>query len=686
MMITPMIPCCSCCTTATATTRGCTSDTHHKSHFHHHRHQSVFIQNTNKSDFNEELMKNENSQIDQIFSIFFALAKKGRRRNNKRKDLRDTKMPSTTTTFFFSFARSLLPLSYSRRRLRREASMGSPSLSFVSSEKNTSYASFSSSSSSGAATRGRRKSRFRVTTTAVTNTNNNNNNDREGEEEEEEEGEEATTITTTTTTTTPSPFIIKKIERKQRGACYGCGVKIQTVSPSAVGFVSELDYETKKKNKQLDLLLCLRCSNLSNGQMINAVVGQGGQKIETGLITPEELRETLKDIRGKKALVVKIVDLTDFHGSFLPKIRDLVGSNPILLVVTKCDVIGKGFAMENNESLIEYVIEECAKKKLTLAGDPIFVAARKPGSSRSNSSVGNDTTAPGTRGIRGEDLNGMRAAVLTTIRERRGRDVYVVGSANVGKSTFVREFTKVLRTEMGNYFAPSKRLPTASSMPGTTLGVIPIKAFEDKKSLYDTPGVFLHHRVNSLLNGEQMKSLKLGGDLKVYRAPVSQQDGSSSTSNVNSSNNNSEKLKNVSFDWNGLVRLDILDAPETDDLNTVNVSFYGPKKMRIFKSTIDDMQKHADGGDKTCLFDESAPTREFYQSLPSLRVSREVEISLDDYKGKDLSISGLGGWIRVVRERNHTKYTNSPGAKGSITVRVWSLPGVEVFVRDVMPI
>ena len=246
--------------------------------------------------------------------------------------------------------------------------MGSPSLSFVSSEKNTSYASSSSSSSSGAATRGRRKSRFRVTTTAVTNTNNNNNNDREeGEEEEEEEGEEATTITTTTTTTTPSPFIIKKIERKQRGACYGCGVKIQTVSPSAVGFVSELDYETKKKNKQLDLLLCLRCSNLSNGQMINAVVGQGGQKIETGLITPEELRETLKDIRGKKALVVKIVDLTDFHGSFLPKIRDLVGSNPILLVVTKCDVIGKGFAMENNESLIEYVIEECAKKKLTLA-------------------------------------------------------------------------------------------------------------------------------------------------------------------------------------------------------------------------------------------------------------------------------------------------------------------------------
>ena len=206
--------------------------------------------------------------------------------------------------------------------------------------------------------------------------------------------------------------------------------------------------------------------------MINAVVGQGGQKIESGLITPEELRETLRGIRAKKALVVKIVDLTDFHGSFLPKIRDLVGSNPILLVVTKCDVVGKGFKMENNERLIEYVINECAKKKLTLAGDPIFVAARKPGSSRSDSNNGGGgvdvDNSMRNMGKGREDLNGMRAAVLTTIRERRGRDVYVVGSANVGKSTFVREFTKVLRTEMGNYFAPSKWLPTASSMPGTT--------------------------------------------------------------------------------------------------------------------------------------------------------------------------------------------------------------------------
>ena len=52
--------------------------------------------------------------------------------------------------------------------------------------------------------------------------------------------------------------------------------------------------------------------------------------------------------------------------------------------------------------------------------------------------------------------------------QRKGRDVYVLGSANVGKSTFIRAALKAMR-EQGNFFVPGKRLPTASAMPGTTL-------------------------------------------------------------------------------------------------------------------------------------------------------------------------------------------------------------------------
>ena len=59
----------------------------------------------------------------------------------------------------------------------------------------------------------------------------------------------------------------------------------------------------------------------------------------------------------------------------------------------------------------------------------------------------------------------MRDAVLQMMRERKGRDVYVLGAANVGKSTFIRAAMDELRSA-GNYFAPSKRLPVASAMPG----------------------------------------------------------------------------------------------------------------------------------------------------------------------------------------------------------------------------
>lgn len=60
---------------------------------------------------------------------------------------------------------------------------------------------------------------------------------------------------------------------------------------------------------------------------------------------------------------------------------------------------------------------------------------------------------------------GMKEAVGAMFTERKGRDVYVLGSANVGKSTFIRAALKAMR-EQGNFFVPGKRLPTASAMPG----------------------------------------------------------------------------------------------------------------------------------------------------------------------------------------------------------------------------
>lgn len=55
----------------------------------------------------------------------------------------------------------------------------------------------------------------------------------------------------------------------------------------------------------------------------------------------------------------------------------------------------------------------------------------------------------------------------------------------------------------------ARHMPTASAMPGTTLGVIPIPAFGPRaKQLFDTAGVLIHHRLNALLDEDELKEVR----------------------------------------------------------------------------------------------------------------------------------------------------------------------------------
>jgi hypothetical protein len=59
-----------------------------------------------------------------------------------------------------------------------------------------------------------------------------------------------------------------------------------------------------------------------------------------GVVTPlkipyEEVKEHLKLIANQSCLVVKIVDIFDFSGSFINDFRGITGNNPIMLVGNK---------------------------------------------------------------------------------------------------------------------------------------------------------------------------------------------------------------------------------------------------------------------------------------------------------------------------------------------------------------
>ena len=81
-----------------------------------------------------------------------------------------------------------------------------------------------------------------------------------------------------------------------------------------------------------------RCQELSNGALVEGVADErrhARPDPARPLASPAALRAALATVADKRALAVLLVDLTDVAGSFLSRVRDLVGRNPVLLLGTK---------------------------------------------------------------------------------------------------------------------------------------------------------------------------------------------------------------------------------------------------------------------------------------------------------------------------------------------------------------
>ncbi len=79
---------------------------------------------------------------------------------------------------------------------------------------------------------------------------------------------------------------------------------------------------------------------------------------------------------------------------------------------------------------------------------------------------------------------------------RQGRDVYVVGCTNVGKSTFINRLIKQVTGEAD--------IITTSHFPGTTLDMIEIP-LDDGQAMYDTPGIINHHQMAHYVDSRDFK-------------------------------------------------------------------------------------------------------------------------------------------------------------------------------------
>ena len=156
----------------------------------------------------------------------------------------------------------------------------------------------------------------------------------------------------------------------------------------------------------------------------------------------EDFLNLLNELSDRKGIIVNVVDIFDFEGSFINALKRIVGNKKIILAANKLDLLPK----QINKRRVKDWLKKTARKYGLDADDVILISA------------------PKGWGI--DDL-------LTSIDQNRNKqDVYIVGTTNVGKSTLIN---KLIEQSVGE-----KDVVTTSRFPGTTLDLIDIPLDEKR--------------------------------------------------------------------------------------------------------------------------------------------------------------------------------------------------------------
>lgn len=239
--------------------------------------------------------------------------------------------------------------------------------------------------------------------------------------------------------------------------CSGCGIALQTEDKQALGYIPAA---ALRRNP----VVCQRCYRMKHYN-------------EASAATPDQdqFLRMLHGISETDSLVVHIVDIFDFEGSLISGLQRFVGNNPILLAVNKVDLLPQSI----NLNRIRNWVQHRAKQEGLRSVGVVLISAKK--------------------GI------GVAELAEEMERHRRGRNVYIVGAANVGKSSLVNRLI--------SDFSDLDAEVTVSAYPGTTLDLIRIP-LDDGADLIDTPGILYSYRMTERVPKENLDQIVPNRPLK----------------------------------------------------------------------------------------------------------------------------------------------------------------------------
>ncbi len=344
----------------------------------------------------------------------------------------------------------------------------------------------------------------------------------------------------------------------QDAYCSGCGSKIQSSDKTKPGYISEELINEKSPEE----LICQRCFRIKNYSETFPYE-----------VSNQQFLEVIDKIRNEDALIVKIVDIFDFSGSFVPAMKLLTEKKDFILVGNKVDLLPKNVKHKKILSWLKIMLKNQGFDVL----DSVLVSAKY-----------------------GDNFDELMRLIY---KYKGNRNVYIVGSTNVGKSKIINQILK-------RYLGAASNIVTESLSPQTTLGLIGFNLI-DGSMIYDTPGVVNKHQYMHYLSRSSYKMTYPQKEVKPLVFQLNEEQ---------------------TLFFGGLARMDIISGETCDVINIVT---YFSNRLNIHRTKTDKANKLY----KEKLYSLLSPPVSKEEELPKW-VFHEFRIR--DNQKYDIVFSGLG--------------------------------------------
>ena len=237
--------------------------------------------------------------------------------------------------------------------------------------------------------------------------------------------------------------------------CSGCGAHLQCHDSKFPGFLPVELFASAKSDNDLRELRCQRCYIMKKYDVALKVT-----------VSPEDYPKTITHLKEKRAIIILIVDLTDFPGSVWPDILTELGPNKrILLVGNKIDLLpadSNQYLKRIEQSMVKTFKEKCSKycEEHTIDMNP---GVKTP-------EIVSSILISARTGFNVEVLIDKIYSFWNQNWKEVGGDIYLIGTTNVGKSSL---FNILVDSDLCKISAQDRiNKAMISTVPGTTLNLL----------------------------------------------------------------------------------------------------------------------------------------------------------------------------------------------------------------------